>query len=173
MTSKPEETQEVKEEAQAPAVTIENRVEALEEVVNELIDKIEEVVKGYEALKKSGVGKPKGKFGGKRGRVPTKDLQTGVIYISKAAVGKEFAAEVGMSPADTFAWYTVEKTLKLKDGTSPRFVEAGEEEGAKAVAEYEAQLAKEVAKANAKLEAEAVEKAKPPAPAPVEKGKGK
>lgn len=145
-------TEESKVTEEEPQST-EERIGALEEVVTELIDRVEDIVKTIETVKKTAVTKPKGKFGGKRQRTPMKDVETGDIYISKAAVGKQFADKVGLEATNTFAWYTVEKQVRMKDG-SPRFVEASPEEAAKAIADYDAQMAKEVAEANAKLEAE-------------------
>lgn len=142
-----------------PEQTPEDRLKSLEDVVFELIDKVEEVTKSIESLKKTAVTKPKGKFGGKRTRTPMKDLKTGDLYISKAAVGKKYAAEVGKDPLDTFAWYTVEKQLRMED-LSARFVEAGEEDAAKVIAQHDAQVAKEVAEANARLEKERADEAK-------------
>lgn len=144
-------------EEEVPA-SPEDRLAALESVVMELIDKVEAVVKSIEDVKKTAVTKPKGLFGGKRTPTPTKDLKTGLIYASKAAMGKALATEAGADPLDTMAYYTVIKNLKMPDG-SDRFANASEEEGAKALAEKKAQIEAEVAASNAKLEAEAKAKA--------------
>lgn len=158
-----------------PARTSEERIEAVEGVVFELIDRVEKLTKEYEGFKKQAVTKPKGLFGGKRTPSPTKDLKTGVIYPSKAAVGKGLAAEAGADPLDTMAYYTVLKVLKMADG-SDRFVDASEEEGKKAREVYQAKIQAEVDATNARLEAEEKAKAEAdakaakaakPAPAPV------
>ena len=129
-------------EAPAPKVpelpvTLSERVTNLEDVLTELLDKFEEQAKAVETLKKTTVSKPKGKFGGNRTRTPIKDLKTGKLYVSKAQAGKVFASEVGMEPSNTFAWYTVEKQIRMDDN-SPRFVMASPEESAKIVTEYDA-----------------------------------
>ncbi len=152
---KEDKTTEVEEVPASP----EQRIDALESVVMELIDKVEAVAKSIEDVRKTAVTKPKGLFGGKRKPTPTKDLKTGIVYPSKAAVGKELATEAGADPLDTMAYYTVIKNLKMPD-LSDRFVDASEEEGAKALAAKKAQIEKEVAEANERLAAEAAAKAK-------------
>jgi len=144
-------------QTQEPARTADQRFEAIEGVVIELIDRVEKLTKEYEGFKKQAVTKPKGLFGGKRTPSPTKDLKTGVVYASKAAVGKALAAEAGANPLDTMAYYTVLKVLKMPDG-SDRFVNASEDEGKAAREEYQKTVQAEVDATNARLEAE--EKAK-------------
>lgn len=145
--------------------TPEERIDAIEGVVFELIDKVEGFAKAFEGFKKQAVTKPKGLFGGKRTPSPTKDLKTGIVYASKAAVGKAFATEAGADPLNTMAYYTVLKVLKMPDG-SDRFVDASEEEGKKAREDLAKQIEAEVAEANKRLAAEEAAKAKaPPAPA--------
>lgn len=139
--------------------TAEERIEAIEGVVFELIDRVEKLTKSTDDFKKQAVTKPKGLFGGKRTPSPMKDLKTGKVYPSKAAVGKNFATEAGGDPLNTMVYYTVMKVLKMPDGTD-RFVEATEEEGIAARAEYQAQIEKEVAEANARLAADEEAKAK-------------
>ncbi len=152
-----EEKKEAAEVEEVPASDTE-RIIALESVVMELIDKVEAAVKSVEEVKKTAVTKPKGLFGGKRTPTPTKDLKTGIIYASKAAMGKALAAEAGADPLDTMAYYTVIKNLKMADG-GDRFANASDEEGAKALADKKAQIEKEVAESNLRLEAEAKAKA--------------
>lgn len=137
--------------------TSEERIKALEDVVFELIGKFEEFTKEFKGFSKQVVTKPKGLFGGKREATPQKDLKTGTVYPSKAAVGKNFAAEAGADPADTMAWYTVLKVLKMPDGVD-RFVDASPEEAAKSRAEYKAKIEAEVAEKNRQLEAEEAKK---------------
>lgn len=150
--AKEKETPQV-EEQEVPQ-TIEERMEAVESVVMELITKVEELAKNFEGFKKTAITKPKGLFGGKRTPSPMKDLKTGKVYPSKAAVGKAFAAEAGGDPLDTMVYYTVIKTLKMPDGAD-RFVEAPAEEAAKAREEYQKQVQAEVDRRNAELDAEA------------------
>ena len=147
--------------------TPEDRMEAIEGVVFELIDRVEKLTKEFEGLKKQAVTKPKGLFGGKRTPSPMKDAKTGKVYPSKASVGKNFASEAGADSLDTMAYYTVMKVLKMPDGAD-RFIEATEEEGAKARTDYQAEIQKQVDESNAKLEAERLEEGKkvePPKPA--------
>lgn len=141
------------EKTEAVVKTPDERTEAIEGVVFELIDRVEKLTKDFEGLKKQAVTKPKGLFGGKRTPAPMKDLKTGKVYPSKAAVGKNFGAEAGGNPLDTMVYYTVMKVLKMPDGTD-RFVDATEEEGKKAREEYQAKIDAEVAEANKRLEAE-------------------
>ncbi len=157
---KPEENvaPEVGAEEQEVPASPEDRLDALEGVVFELIGKVEEVVKEIAGVKKSTVQKAKGLFGGKREPSPMKDLKTGTVYPSKASLGKNLAVEANADPLSTMAYYVVIKNLKMPDGTD-RFVEASPEEGAKALADKKAQIEKEVAEANKRLEKEAAEKA--------------
>ena len=148
----------------------EERLEAIEGVVFELIDRVEKLANGFEGFKKQAVTKPKGLFGGKRTPTPMKDLKTGIVYPSKAAVGKNLGAEAGADPLDTMAYYTVIKVLKMPDGAD-RFVEASAEESAKSRAEFQAKIEADVAESNARLQAEteAEAKAAEGAPAPAAK----
>ena len=154
-------------EAEAPEErTPEDRLEAIEGVVFELIDRVEKLTKEFEGLKKQAVTKPKGLFGGKRTPSPMKDLKTGKVYPSKASVGKNFGAEAGGDSMDTMVYYTVMKVLKMPDGTD-RFVEASAEEGTKAREEYQKKIDADVAEMNIKLQAEQeaeAKKAQVPAP---------
>lgn len=140
------------------------RITELEGVVLELVDKVEKLTTDVDSKLKNVVTKTKGLFGGKRERVPTKDLKTGKVYASKAAVGKAFAAEAGADPLDSMAYYKVTAKLRMPDNTD-RFVDASKEEGAAAIAAQEAETAREVAEMNAKLQAEEAAKAQNPIPA--------
>ncbi len=142
--------------------TPEQRLEAIEAVMMELIDKVEKLAGTVTNVQKNAVTKPKGLFGGKRTPTPMKDLKTGIVYPSKASLGKSLAQEAGADPADTMAYYTVIK-LKMPDATG-RFVTASPEEATKARADYEAKVKKQVDEMNAKLEAEAAAAAKPGTP---------
>lgn len=153
-------------EAEKPK-TAEEKIKALEDVVFELIGKVEDLTKTLTTVQKTAVTKPKGLFGGKRAQSPMKDLKTGEIYPSKAALGKNLAEEAGADPKDTFAYYKVISVLKMADGKD-RFVPASSEEAAKAIADQKAKLEAEVAERNKQLEAEAAAAAKAgvqPAPA--------
>lgn len=135
---------------EAPKST-EERLDAVEEVMFDLIDKLEDMGKKIENVAKNAVSKPKGKFGEHRARTPMKDLVTGTVYLSKAAVGKKFAIEVGGDPADTFVYYVVEKKLAIValDGTkTPRFVPASAEEGAAVIKKHDDDMAAEIAESN-------------------------
>lgn len=149
------------EEVEVPK-TLDERMDAVESVMLELIDRVEKLTQSTEAFKKTAVTKPKGLFGGKREPTPMKDMKTGTVYPSKAAVGKQFATEAGADPKDTMAYYTVLKTLKMPDSTD-RFVVANAEEAAKARADYKAAIEVQVAETNKKLEAEAAAAAANPA----------
>ena len=128
--------------------TPEERIKALEDVVAQVIDKLEEQAKELESVKKTTVKKSAGLFGGKRERTAIKDITTGKIYPSKASVGKSLAGEAGADPLDHFAWY------KLMAKFPDRFVSATDEE-AKAVWKAEAdRVAKEVEESNQRLQAE-------------------
>ena len=104
--------------------------------------------------------KPKGLFGGKREAVPIKDLLTGEVYHSMAAVNKVFGPEIGIDPLkNTLGYYQIEKKIVMEDGTK-RFVPADAEEATASREKYKKQLEEEVAAANAKLEAEQLEEKK-------------
>jgi hypothetical protein len=150
-------------EQEVPA-TLDERLTAFETVMMEIIDKVEALTKKVETVQKTAVTKPKGLFGGKRTPVPTKDLKTGVVYPSKAAVGKAFAAEAGADPLESTAYYVVIAKLKMPDGKD-RFVDASTEEGAAAIAKRDAERAAEVEESNKKLAAEEAAKAKVTPPA--------
>lgn len=145
--------EEKKTEAAPAPKTVDQRVEALEGVIMELIGTVEELAKSQSTLAKTAVTKPKGLFGGKRTPTPMKDLKTGNVYPSMAAVGKALATEAGADPLDTMAYYTVIRVLKMPDGTD-RFVKASEEEGAAARAEQQKKIDAEVAEMNKKLQEE-------------------
>ena len=106
-----------------------------------------------EALEKT-TGKKSGLFGGKRKRTAIRDTKTGKIYVSKASCAKNVAAEFGLDPLDSFAWY------KIQAQSPDRFVDATEEERAKAEAEDAERLEKIRLEGQARLDAEAAEKAK-------------
>ena len=122
-----------------------SRIEALEETVLQMAEKVEELSKGLTGLSKTSVKKNKGLFGGKRERIAIKDTKTDKIYVSKAAVGKALASEADTTPEDHFAWY------KLYAKFPDRFVEASPAEKAKVEKDEEDRIAKEVAESNAEL----------------------
>ena len=148
------------------------KISVLEGVVGELLDRVESLVKEVASVKKTATTAAtaapvkKGLFGGHRQQTPMKDLLTGIVYISKAAVGKAFAAEIGEDPANTFVWYKVFTKLRMpKDNKaglaegSERFVAATEDEATKVRADVAAQAEKERAEAQALLDAEEAKKA--------------
>lgn len=124
------------------------KIDALEETVLKLIDMMEDVTKRMDKLEKTAVKKSTGLFGGKRERTAIKDTKTGVIYPSKAAVGKALADEFGLDALDHFAWY------KIQSAAPDRFVEASDEEAKEAWKKVEDELAKKVAADNARIQAE-------------------
>ena len=130
------------------------KLDQLEDTVLSLIDVIEEQSKRIEKIEKTTVKKASGLFGGKRGRQAIKDTTTGIVYISKSAVGKALASEVDTDPLDHFAWY------KLMAKFPDRFVDASEEEKTKVEAAEKARVEAEVAAANKKLAEEAAAEAK-------------
>jgi len=127
------------------------------EVVNTLVNRMEEIAKEVENLKKTSVKKSAGLFGGKRQKTAIKDTETGKIYPSKASVGRNLAGEFKLDVTDNFAWY------KITSQAPDRFVAASDEEAQKAWADQEAQLQKSVDEANKKIAADEAAK----------KGKGK
>lgn len=154
------------------------QIENINAVLGDVIDKLAEMTKAITETKAvattaAAAGKKTtGLFGGKRKQTPMKDLLTGDIYISKAAVGKKFATEVGKEPTDTFAWYTVMNKLKMpksdKAGApaenSDRFVAASDAEAAAVKAKVAAQAEVERAETQKRLDAEEAAKNKAAAP---------
>lgn len=124
------------------------KIDQLEDSLLEMIDLLEKLSGRMDKLEKTAVKKAAGLFGGKRGRVAIKDTQTGVVYISKSAVGKALAGEADTDPLDHFAWY------KLQAKFPERFVEASEEEKTKVEAVEKARIEAEVAAANKAAAAE-------------------
>jgi len=125
-----------------------------EDVFAELVGVVEKLTERVDVLEKNTVKKAAGLFGGKgkEGRMATKDTQTGIVYVSKSALGKALATEADTGASDHFAWY------KLTKKFPERFVEASEAEKAKAEAEAAAQAEKERVALQAKLDAEAAAK---------------
>lgn len=128
--------------------TPEERIGALEDIAGTILDMLEKLTKKVEDVDKRAVKKSAGLFGGKRTKTAIKDTQTGVVYASKAQMGKKLAAEFGLDPGNNFVYYQI--ILKAPD----RFVDASEEEAKKVWAEEEVQRAKEVEEANKRLAAE-------------------
>lgn len=126
------------------------KIDALEETVLKLIDMMEDVSKRMDKLEKGTVKKPAGKFGGHKERVAMKDTKTGIVYVSKAALGKDLAGEIeGGDPLDHFVYY------KLTKAFPDRFVEASEEEAATANKEAASLAEKARVEAQEKLDKEA------------------
>lgn len=130
---------------------VQKRLDDLTDVVTGLIDKVEELAVKQGDLEQATVKKSKGKFGGKREPVAIKDLKTGKLYHSMAAVNKAFGHEIGIDPlVETMGFYKIEKQLLMDDG-SPRFVRAEPEEAERVQAEEQARREAEVAEVNARL----------------------
>jgi len=140
----------VKPEAGKPKT----KIDQLEDTVLSLIDVVEGLAGRIDKVEKTAVTKPKGLFGGKRGRIAIKDTTTGTVYVSKAAVGKALASEADTDPLDHFAWY------KLQAKFPERFVDATEDEKTKVEAEEKTRIEAEVAEANKRIAAEAAAEAK-------------
>jgi len=51
----------------------------------------------------------KGRMRGRAKAEPQKDTKTGIVYKSKYAAGTAVAAEYGLDPRNTFAWYGIKK----------------------------------------------------------------
>lgn len=128
-----------------------SRVEVLEDTVLQLIDKLADLEKGISKIEKTAVKKSTGLFGDKREKTATKDTTTGIVYVSKAAVGRALYGEIeGGNKDDHFAWY------KLRAKFPERFVELDKDsaEAQKVWVAEKARQEAEVEEANKKLEAE-------------------
>lgn len=125
------------------------KIDALEDNLLELISVMEGLSGRMDKLEASAVKKSPGRFGGKRERTATKDVTTGVVYISKAAVGKALAGEIDADPLDHFVFY------KLVKAFPDRFVDATPEEKAKVEVVEEKRIEAERAAAQTKLDQEA------------------
>ena len=139
------------------AKTPEERIEALEEATGTILDMLESLTKQIADVDKKTVKKSAGLFGGKRKKTAIKDTKTGIIYSSKARLGKLLAGTTDFPDLDNsnnFVYYQI--IAKAPD----RFEDASEEEATKVWAEEKAQQEKEVAARNKELEAEAAAKAK-------------
>lgn len=136
-----------------------DRIDVLEETLSKLIDMVEGLTKKVKEVEESKGVKKGGLFGGKRKRTPTKDTKTGTVYPSKAAAAKATAAEYGLDPADSMAWYTIiardpERFVEASAGEA-EVVEAklkAEQEAARVARQAELD-AEEAAKAKAEAEA--------------------
>ena len=128
-----------------------SKMDILEETITELIDMVGKQSERIGVLEKT-TGKKSGLFGGKRKRTSIRDTKTGTLYVSKASCAKNVAGEFGLDPLDSFAWY------KIQAQDPERFVEATEEERAKAEAKDAERLEKIRLEGQAKLDAEAAEK---------------
>lgn len=131
-----------------------SRLEILEDTVANLTTALTAATDKIAELEKSGIGKKAGLFGGKRERTAMKDTKTGVVYISKSALGKCLATEADTEPLDHFAYY------KLMAKFPDRFVEASAEEKAKVEKEEEDRIAKMMAEEEAKEAKAKAEEAK-------------
>jgi len=124
------------------------------ELIEKLSGRMDTFEKGLTSVEKKASGKATGLFGGKREKTAIKDTKTGILYSSKAAVGKKLAAEFGADPGDHFAWY------KIQAKAPDRFINATPEEAAKIWAEDKAAQDKKIEESNKRLAEEEAAKAK-------------
>lgn len=147
-------------------VTPENMVK----VVQDLVTAVPMILDEIKKLQSTTVKKSSGLFGGKRVETAIKDTTTGVIYPSKAAMGKALAKEFSGDTTDNFVYYKI-----MAKAAAGRFVDATQVEAEAAWAKQQSELQKAVDAANKELEKKVV----PPTPAtPAQtpqtgKGKGK
>ena len=86
------------EEVEVPK-TLDERMDAVESVMLELIDRVEKLTQSTEAFKKTAVTKPKGLFGGKREPTPMKDIAKAVRkYLPDARIEFEPPATITDEP---------------------------------------------------------------------------
>lgn len=130
-----------------------SRIEILEEVVTELVGKMEELAGALGTLQKTAMKKSTQRFGADHSRKAIRDTKTGKVYPSMFSAGKALATDYGLDPADTKVYYQIIK----KDPT--RLAPASEEEATGAWTEADAQLQRVVDEANRKMQAEEAAKA--------------
>ena len=149
-------------QGQAPEAKPKTRLDILEERLAAIEEVVNEALKNMEGLKKQvgSVAAPKGLFGGKRERVAMKDTKTGVVYPSKAALGRALATEFGVDMDDHFSYY------KVISAAPDRFAEAPEAEAKAAWDKVDAEKQALVDEANRKLAEEALAAKEPPKAGP-------
>jgi len=158
--------------------TPEERIDALEEAVINMLDMLEDMAKKLATVEKTAVTKPKGLFGGKRSKTAIEDTKTGTVYPSKSAVGKALYGEIkDGDPSDRFIWYKLltqfPERFKELGEDDPKAVKVWADEKAKVEAEVEAANKKLAAEQAAKDAAEAAKTTPPAAPPAPPAGKGK
>lgn len=142
-------------EEQTPK-TPEQRIEALEEATGTVLDMLEALTKKVNEVDKKAVKKSSGLFGGKRKKTAIKDTKTGIVYPSKARLGKLLAGTEDFKDLDSgnnFVYYQI--IAKAPE----RFVDASDEEAEKCWAAEKVEAERERAEAQKKLDAEAKAKA--------------
>jgi len=128
--------------------TPEERISSLEDGMSTVLDMLEDLSKQVKGMgpKKGGL------FGGKRTKTAIKDTKTGIVYPSKAGVGKALAGKddfADLDPGNSFVYYQM-------IGKSPeRFVDATEAEAEKVWADGKLVAEKERAESQKRLDAEA------------------
>ncbi|MDD5511940.1 MAG: hypothetical protein PHI12_14205 [Dehalococcoidales bacterium] len=134
-----------------------SRIDNIEDVMNQILDVVEKLVKRVDELEKSAPNAKRQLFGGKgqKGRTAMVDTKTGKTYVSKAAIGKALAVELGLDPLDHFVYY------KIQTQFPDRMKEATEAESQAAWDKEAADKQKEIEDTNKRLAAEE-EKAKNP-----------
>ena len=153
-------------EGQEPKTT-EERITSLEDGMGTILDMLEGLTKKVTEVDKKAVKKSSGLFGGKRTKTAIKDTTNGKIYASKAQMGKVMAKEFGLDPGNNFVYYQI--IAKAPE----RFVDASEEEATKAWEAEKAQIEKDRAEAQTKLDAEeAAKKVEEAATKKAEEAKG-
>lgn len=136
-------------EGQDKPQTVEERISALEDAIETILDVVEAQGKKLAEVDKKVPKASKGLFGGKRkSEFGTKDTVTGIVYPTKAAVGKALASEFGLDPLVSTVYYTI--AAKAPE----RFVDATEAETTKSRDDAKAKRDKEVEAANLRLAAE-------------------
>ncbi len=130
------------------------RMEQLEDKISALEESMGSILTVLESIQEAGVGagapqKKGGLFGGKRKKTAMKDTKTGIVYPSRAAMGKALADAFGFDPEDSFVYYKI-----MTAAEKGRIVEATPGESEKVWADEAAKREKEVEEANKRLAAE-------------------
>ena len=128
------------------------KLTSVEEIAIKAAQKYDEVVNTVEEVSKTArVRKTSQLFGGQgnKGAKHVKDRKTGISYWSLGQAGIGVAAEFGLDPTDTMAWYKIPKEERA------RFVTPSDAEIAKLEADHKAEQERVQAESQAKIDAEA------------------
>jgi len=131
---------------------IAEKLTSVEEIAIKAAQKYDEVVNTVEEVSKTArVRKTNQLFGGEgnKGAKHVKDRKTGISYWSLGQAGIGVAAEFGLDPKDTMAWYKIPKEARA------RFVSLTPEESKAVEDAHEAEQKRIQAEGQAKLDAEA------------------